>query len=196
MAFPVSGAPEILYTDIVAGPNTGGEDDDGVYLSIFGLNFGNEASQVSVTVGGGAVAKVIYLGASNGRPDVEQLSVQLGATAQTGEVVVSVGNKMSSNGPTFTVSSGNLYYVDNVNGGDGNAGTFAAPLKTLATAEGKVAAGDFMILKANAATPYPPNGTSVWPVKVGGTSGSAAITMMGYPARRQQRASAGTRYLP
>jgi hypothetical protein len=34
--------PVILYTDILSGPNTGGEDDLGCHLSIFGIGFPNE----------------------------------------------------------------------------------------------------------------------------------------------------------
>jgi hypothetical protein len=179
----VAGAPQILYTDIVAGPNTGGENSNGTYLSIFGVNFGSSISNVSVTVGGGAVAKVIYLGASNGRPDIQQVSVQLGANAKTGPIVVTVGGVASNNDQTFTVSSGNLYFVDNVNGNDSNDGSFTAPFQTLAHIQDSLKAGDFVILKSNTATPYTTSSTSVWAVKVGGTSASAAVTLMGYPGQ-------------
>ncbi|MHB8744855.1 MAG: hypothetical protein ACYC9L_17330, partial [Sulfuricaulis sp.] len=37
---PITGAPYITYTDILSGPNTGGENNEGAYLSIFGKNFG------------------------------------------------------------------------------------------------------------------------------------------------------------
>ena len=33
-------APLVLYTDIASGPNSGGENNAGAYLSIFGKNFG------------------------------------------------------------------------------------------------------------------------------------------------------------
>ncbi|MHB8624029.1 MAG: hypothetical protein ACYDBA_11805, partial [Sulfuricaulis sp.] len=35
---PITGAPYITYTDILSGPNTGGENNEGTYLSIFGKN--------------------------------------------------------------------------------------------------------------------------------------------------------------
>jgi hypothetical protein len=179
----VAGAPEILYTDIVAGPNTGGEDNAGTYLSIFGVNFGGSISNVTVTVGGGAVARVIYLGASNGRSDVQQISVQLGANAKSGSIVVTVGGVASNSDQTFTVSAGNLYYVDNVKGNDSNDGSFTAPLQTLTAAYGKVKAGDFMVLMSNPSTPYTTTAPYVWPVRVGGTSTTTAITLMGYPGQ-------------
>jgi len=178
-----AGGPVVLYSDILAGPNSGGEDNAGAYLSIFGVNFGSNLSAVSVTVGGGAVARVIYLGPSNGRPDIQQLAVQLGANASSGSIVVTVGGVASNSDQTFTVSSGNLYYVDNVTGSDSNDGSFTAPLQTLSAATGKVKAGDFMVLMSNPSTPYTTTDPYIWPVKVGGTSTTAAITLMGYPGQ-------------
>jgi hypothetical protein len=179
----VSGAPRVLYTDIVAGPNAGGENDGGIYVSIFGVNFGSQPGQVTVSVGGGLVARTVYLGPSNGRPDIQQLSVQLGPGNSTGAIVVSLGGLSSNADQTFTVSPGRIAFVDNVNGNDSNAGTFAAPLKSIAAATANVQAGDFIVLQANAATPYAPAGTSVWPVKVSGNSATSAITLMGYPGQ-------------
>lgn len=51
----VSGAALLLYTDITAGPVSGGEDNKGCYLSIYGINLGNFADYGTtnfVTVGG------------------------------------------------------------------------------------------------------------------------------------------------
>lgn len=180
-------APLILYTDIVAGPATatGAEGGNGIYLSIFGVNFGTVIGNVSVTVGGGAVAQVIYLGKSNGRPDIQQISVQLGASCATGAIVVTVGGQASNSDQTFTVASGRMFYADNVNGADGNAGTFASPRQTMLgiTNLGQ-SAGDFMILKGNVGTSYgPENNSAAWQVKFGGTSTTAAITLMGYPGQ-------------
>jgi hypothetical protein len=178
-----AGGPVVLYTDIIAGPNTGGENNEGAYLSIFGVNFGSNLSNVSVTVGGGTVARVIYLGPSNGRPDVQQISVQLGPNSRSGAIVVSVGGTASNSDQTFTVSSGNLYYIDNVKGNDSNDGSFTAPLQTLTAATNKVQPGDFMILMSNPATPYTTTSAYIWGVQVGGTSPTTAITLMGYPGQ-------------
>jgi len=179
----VSGAPKILYTDIVAGPNTGGESNNGIYLSIFGVNFGSSRSNVAVTVGGGAVAKVIYVGPSNGRPDIQQISVQLGPNTSTGAVVVTVGGVSSNTDQSFTVSSGNIYFIDNVNGNDGNAGSFSAPFKSLEAISANVQAGDFMVMKGNAGTPYTTSSPYYWGVRVTGSSASSAVTLMGYPGQ-------------
>jgi len=66
VAAPAWAAPVILYTDIISGPNTGGENNNGAYLSIFGTGFGADINAVTVTIGGGEVANYIYLGASLG----------------------------------------------------------------------------------------------------------------------------------
>jgi hypothetical protein len=180
---PVSGAPRVLYTDVISGPTTGGENNNGAYLSIFGANFGSSAGSVSVTIGGGAVAKVIYLGKSNGRPDIQQLSVQLGPNVKTGAIVVNVGGVASNSDQTFTVSSGNIYFIDNVNGSDSNAGTFAAPFKSLAAISDNVRAGDFMVMKGTSSTPYTTSAGYYWGVRVSGSSTTSAITLMGYPGQ-------------
>ena len=41
---PARAAPRILYTDALAGPNVGGENDKGMYLSVFGVGFGASGS--------------------------------------------------------------------------------------------------------------------------------------------------------
>ena len=176
-----AGGPIILYTDIVAGPNTGGENNGGTYLSIFGMNFGSSASNVSVTVGGGAVAAIKYFGPSNGRPDIQQISVQLGSAAATGAVVVTVSGVASTNNPTFTVSSGNIYYVNNVTGSDSNAGTFAAPFASIAHYANNMKPGDTLVVEYDGTAYGTGSGTYVWGVQVSGSSTTAAITLMGYP---------------
>ena len=45
-----SGAPVVLYTDITSGPNTGGENNKGIYLSVFGKNFGSGSLGTTVKV--------------------------------------------------------------------------------------------------------------------------------------------------
>lgn len=175
------GTPQILYTDVISGPNTGGEGNNGIYLSIFGVNFGSVQANVAVTVGGGSVASIKYFGASNGRPDIQQISVQLGSAAVTGAVVVKVSGVSSNTNFAFTVASGTIYYVNNVTGSDSNAGTFALPFATLSHFQNSLNPGDFMVVEYDGSTQYTTSATSIWPVKVGGTSTSAAITLMGYP---------------
>ncbi len=114
----ISGAPLVLYTDVASGPNSGGENNEGAYLSIFGKNFGTTGlgSTVKVYIGGAEVNNYRYLGPSHGRPDIEQITVQVGSlgnptpgTALPIEVVV---NGVDSNtSQTFTVNPGRMLFV-------------------------------------------------------------------------------------
>jgi hypothetical protein len=108
LLLPLAGfaAPRIFYTDIISGPNSGGENGNGTYLSIFGTGFGPDISLVTVTVGAGAVPRKMFLGTSNGRSDVQQLSVQLGPANTTGPIKVTVGGIDSNTDQTFTVTTG------------------------------------------------------------------------------------------
>ncbi|MHB8816021.1 MAG: putative Ig domain-containing protein, partial [Steroidobacteraceae bacterium] len=107
----IAGAPLILYTDVASGPNSGGENNDGAYLSIFGKNFGSTGlgSTVKVYIGGTEVSGYRYLGPSRGRPDIQEISVQVGSlgspTPGTALPIKVVVNGVASNTDlTFTVN--------------------------------------------------------------------------------------------
>ena len=58
ICFPLAAyaAPVIFYTDIISGPNTGGENNQGAYLTLFGKGFGATRGTATIKVGGGEVA--------------------------------------------------------------------------------------------------------------------------------------------
>ena len=121
----VSGAPEVLYTDVLSGPTSGGENNDGMYLSIFGKNFGSNLSAVQVTIGGHPVAGYRYLGPSRGRPDVQQLTVQVGSLGGAAQgtalpIEVAVGGVASNTNLTFTPNPGRMLFVSH-SGNDATA---------------------------------------------------------------------------
>ena len=140
---PALAAPHIFYTDITSGPNTGGEGNNGAYLSIFGTNFGASLANIKVYINGGEVARYLYLGASRGRPDIQQLSVQLGPSVATGAVQVAVGGVGSNTDQIFTVRSGNIYFVS-PNGNNANSGTFSSPWATIDVAKSRLFPGDLL----------------------------------------------------
>lgn len=129
-------APTIFFSDLESGPKTGGENNNGAFVTLYGNNFGTNPT---VTVGGGqAIIKIqpsTYLW-------YQKMTIQLGASAATGNIVVT-NSSGSSNGLPFTVRSGNIYFVATT-GNDGNAGTFAAPWKTLGHAQSTISAGDII----------------------------------------------------
>jgi len=157
------GTPVILYTDIVSGPNSGGEDDKGCYLSVFGRNFGNgiAGSDVRVLVGGVEVDNYRYFGPSQGRADVQQISVQVGDLGNPAPgvplpVSVVVRGTASNADHTFMVNPGRMIFVDPIAGDDATAqvGDIGHPFQHVqvgndfaAGAWGQVRAGDFLVLR-------------------------------------------------
>jgi hypothetical protein len=198
LASAAQAAPLVLYTDIVSGPNSGGENNKGIYLSVFGKNFGSTGlgSTTKVFIGGvevdnyrtglspnqavGANPALVTLtplaagaiGPSKGRPDVQQITVQVGALAGLAvdtpyPVTVQVNGVSSNADHTFTIHPGNIYFVNNQNGSDSsNNGSFLSPWRHVQTASsvnngfaitganlggafGPVRAGDFIVLRGH-----------------------------------------------
>src|SRR5208282_5168926 len=47
------GAPRIFFTDLLSGPNNGGQSGDGAFVTIYGSGFGATQGSSTVAVGGG-----------------------------------------------------------------------------------------------------------------------------------------------
>ncbi len=139
-AAPDAQAPLIIYTDIVSGPNTGGEGNKGIYLSIFGKDLGSFPDlgvTTKVYIGEAEVEDYRSLGASRGRPDIQQLTVQVGSLGNPRmgsalPIKVAVGGRMAGNpnALTFTVNPGNIYFVS-LSGRDSNDGTVPSPYRAV-----------------------------------------------------------------
>lgn len=109
------------YTDALTGPLSGGEGDQGGYLSIFGTNFGSAAgmgSSTRVYIGGAEVANYRYLGAAKvvGKLGLQQLTVQVGklggaALGQALPIAVVVDGVSSNLDNTFMPCSGRVLFV-------------------------------------------------------------------------------------
>ncbi len=164
-------APVLLYTDLLSGPNSGGENNKGTYLSIFGKHFGNASGLGTVTrvfIGGAEVSEYRYLGPSKGRPDIQQIIVQVGALNNPAPGValpidVEVGGvKSKSFAPIeFTVNPGKILFVS-LAGDDttARAGEILHPWRHVQTPESTVAKstgawgaaqpGDIIVMRAGA----------------------------------------------
>ncbi|HZD93488.1 MAG TPA: choice-of-anchor Q domain-containing protein [Candidatus Sulfotelmatobacter sp.] len=138
--------PRIFFSDLESGPNTGGKNNHGVWVTIWGKGFGTERRSSTVTVGGGAAADYpIWTDA--------KITFQLGAAARSGNIVVNGANSTSSNpssgisgakasnGLPFTVRPGKIFFVA-TNGSDRNNGSVAAPWRTIVHAKDRMSAGD------------------------------------------------------
>lgn len=132
----------LLYSDLTSGPNKGGQNDNGAFVTVFGNGFGTTQGTSTVTVGGGvAVAYPIWTNS--------KITFQLGAAAVTGSIVVHVDGKGDTNGLAFTVRAGNIYFVTS-SGSDSSNGAFATPWKTIPKAKNTIAAGDIAYLGKSA----------------------------------------------
>ena len=100
---PSSNAPVILYTDILSGPNSGGENNNGMYLTIFGKHFGATRGASTVTINGQAVAQYLIWSDT-------KIGVQVGPVS-SGPIVVTVNGLTSNSDHAFIVRSGKIYYV-------------------------------------------------------------------------------------
>jgi hypothetical protein len=131
--------PQIFFSDIESGPNVGGQNGNGAFVTIWGKGFGATQGTSTIAVGGGAVAG--YPVWSDGK-----ITFQLGAGAVTGNIVVNVAGEGASNGLPFTVRAGNIFFVSTT-GVDTSAGSFSAPWKTILKAKNTIAAGDIAYIE-------------------------------------------------
>ena len=206
---PTTGAPLVLYTDIASGPNSGGENNEGAYLSVFGKNFGSSLAAVHVYIGGVEVNNYRYLGASLGRSDVEEITVQIGALGSPTmgaalPVSVVVGGVTSNANITFTVNPGRMLFVS-LSGNDSTAvaGDITHPYRHVqgssSSSPGAFSAlkpGDIMVMRAGSWTDIG-DGYFVRFIDINGTaptggSGTGPLTLMAYPTETVQVTESGT----
>ncbi len=138
----VFAAPVILYTDVIAAPNTGGANGKGAFVTLYGQGFGTSTGSVTV---GGAAADNYPVWTDT------KVTVQLGTGAKTGSIVLTSGSS-ASNGVPFTVRSGNVYFVDANSKGNPGSGTFADPWRSPANAYSSVKGNDFVYFRAGTYT--------------------------------------------
>jgi hypothetical protein len=202
---PVSGAPYVMYTDLVSGPTSGGEGNNGAYLSIFGKNFGSSGlgTTTTVKIGGTAVARYIYLGASK-VSGIDQIMVQVGslggaAMGTSLPIQITVNSVTSNTNVTFMPNPGRLLYVDNVAGNDSTAvpGDITKPYRYVQTpalytggAWPVAQPGDIIVMRGHGnANPWVDVGFEHYFMRYRdksgsaptGASGTGAIVIMGYP---------------
>ena len=110
--------PQLLYTDIVAGPNDGGENNNGAYLSLFGRHFGESGlgTRVKVFINNFEVDNYRYLGSANTIPGLQQITVQVGRLGNPVKGVnlpikVVVDGVSSNSNHHFMVNPGTVYFV-------------------------------------------------------------------------------------
>jgi hypothetical protein len=176
--------PHINYTDINVGSNTGGDTGNGVYVRIFGANFGSSQGSSLLTLGGKLITNCRLCSWTN-----NQIIAQLGPAAKTGDIHVDVAGA-HSNGVPFTVTPTTILFVA-ANGSDSNRGTFAAPFKTWRAAFNSVTDTDSHPPKQNTVIYLEPGAvvnfddgrgySAVLSTDIGGTSPIKQLSIVGFP---------------
>jgi len=160
--------PTVFFTDLQSGPNTGGDSQSGysgVYVTLYGNNFGTSQGSSTVTLNGASCLRVVSWGST--WLWYQKIVVQLGSSCSSGNLVVNT-SAGTSNATSFTVRSGNIYCIS-TSGSDSGTGKFPSSCwATLAGALGKMVAGD---------TVYLENGVS----NTGISAYSATVNLMGNP---------------
>ncbi len=131
-------APVLFFSDITSGPNAGGVNGDGAFVTIYGNFFGTAQGSSTATAGGGAMVNCQVWGQA--WLWYQKIACQLGPNAKSGDLVVTV-NGLASNGLAFAVNPGNIYFVA-TGGSDSNPGTFDQPWATLVNARNAMLSGD------------------------------------------------------
>ncbi len=170
-------APRIFYTDIVTGPNTGGENNNGAYLTLFGSGFGASQGSSQVTINNVPVAA--YKQWSD-----TKVTIQPGPSVTSGLIRVSVGGAVSNSDQTFTVVPGRIFFVS-LSGNDstGVIGDITHPFRTIQTVLNRsdFAPGDQVVVRGgNWSDVYSLYGSFFSIAHIQGTA-AAPIVVMGYP---------------
>jgi len=163
--------PTIFYTDINSGPNSGGENSRGAFVTLYGNNFGTTRGTSTVTVGGGAVTS--YPIWTNSK-----ITVQLGSAARTGNILVKVNGTVSNPAP-FTVRSGRIFFVS-TSGRDSNSGYYSSPWATLTKARSTASGGDIIYVMNGVQQTGADLSSASLTFSKGGTS-SSPIAFVAYP---------------
>jgi len=181
--------PALFFTDLESGPNTGGQDDLGVFITIWGEGFGASRGNSTVTLGGHEVGRYVVWGADNAAArGLDMIVVQPGPTTTSGDLIVTVGGR-PSNPLAFTVRAGQIYFVipGAPNAADANPGTFAQPFQTIYHPRTLSQAGDVVYIKGGVFSQLDPNNPG-WDTILSldgndATTGSAdrPVAWIGYP---------------
>ncbi|MGH9775413.1 MAG: choice-of-anchor Q domain-containing protein [Candidatus Acidiferrales bacterium] len=132
--------PAVFFTDLDSGPKSGGQNNKGVFVTIYGRRFGRTQKASTVTFGGGTVDNCPVWSDS-------RVTCQLGGSVTSGPVVVTVEGQASNKTVNFTVrSAGKIYFVS-PSGSDSNNGSFAAPFKAILKCRDAMSSGDACYLE-------------------------------------------------
>jgi len=176
--------PHVFYTDLVSGPKTGGPNNAGAIVTIYGRGFGDVRGTSTVTIGGAAAAAYPLWGDG-------KIAVQIGPAAATGDLVVKTAAG-PSNGAPFQVRAGNLFFVAR-NGSDTGGGKFHAPWRTMMRARDSMRPGDITyVMDGVAQTGDDGSGWNTSLLVTAGGTAAAPVAFVAYPNAAVTIGSAAT----
>ena len=167
--------PRIFFSDLVSGPNNGGQDNKGAIVTIYGKGFGAEREGSTVTVGGGAADNYPIWTDT-------KVTFQLGPAARSGNIEVHLTHGPASNGVLFVVRPGRIFFVA-TNGSDWSRGSFTSPWKTLIKAKKSMKKGDITYAMDGVSQPTEDDYSGALCVFEGGTA-AEPIALVAYPGAR------------
>lgn len=132
--------PVLFYSDLDSGPNSGGQDDKGVFVTVWGRNFGAARGAGSVTIGNGAAATYLHWSDT-------KIIFQIGNNATTGDIVVTTADGVKSNGISFTVRPGRIFFTD-ANAKSRGSGAYEKPWRTPESYYNRIKPGDTLYFRA------------------------------------------------
>lgn len=136
-------AAVIFFTDLIAGPKTGGPNGNGCLITAYGRNFG---SSCAITMNG-ASCHVISVSQGGSRVGLDKAVFEPTAAASTGNIVLTPTGAAASNGVPFAIQSGNIYFVDESGPNNPGVGSFANPWRSPSSCFGVVISGDIVYLR-------------------------------------------------
>lgn len=121
-------APVLFFSDLADGPRTGGENNKGAYVCVYGRNFGATRGASTISVGGTNVDNYPVWGSANApaRGD-DKACFQLGSSIPTGAktIQMTVGGETSNTLPFYVrADAADAIFCAAPDGDDGNDGHF------------------------------------------------------------------------
>jgi hypothetical protein len=169
----------LFFSDLTSGPDHGGQDGLGVFVGLYGEGFGADPAQVKVTLAGQEVSRIVQAGENNAQArGLDQIVVQIGPGAASGDFIVTVGAEASNPLP-FTVRDGQIYFVSPA-GDDTNPGTFESPWASVPHAAQSLTPGDVAYLLDGVSQTTEDNYGAALAIETSGADGRPKA-LVGYP---------------
>jgi len=135
-------APMLFYSDLDSGPATGGQNGNGVFVCVYGENFGSTGT---LTIGGATATINLWTdpGAAYVPAHYAKACGQIASSATSGpgfmQLTTTAG---SSNTLPFTIRPGNIYFVSASGSDTSGDGSYANPWATITYCKNSFSPGD------------------------------------------------------